>query len=55
VYGSGDVHVVVPTDVKLKKGISPKILSFKAKISITHVALNVSSIGRKLKIATINL
>src|SRR6218665_361959 len=41
VYSSGDVHVVVPTNVKLKV-ISLKTLIFKAKISTTHVALNIS-------------
>jgi len=40
VYGTADVHAVVPTNVKLKV-ISLKVLIFKAKINTTHVALNV--------------
>jgi len=42
VYSFGDVHVVVPTNAKLKV-ISHKTLIFKAKISTTHVALNIIS------------
>ena len=38
-YGSADVHVVVPTNGKLKV-ISLKILFFKAKTNTTHIALN---------------
>jgi len=41
VYDSGDVHVFVPTNEKLHV-LSLKILIFKAKINITHVALNIS-------------
>jgi len=37
--GSGDVHVVVPTNAKLKD-ISPIIMIFKAKINTTNVSLN---------------
>jgi len=52
VYGSGDVHVVVPTNAKLKV-ISLTILIFNAKINTTHVALNISSKAGSWRNATI--
>ena len=42
VCSSADVHVLVPTNVKLKV-LSRKILIFKAKINTTHITLNIGS------------